>query len=254
MGKLTGKTAIVTGAAVGMGREIAITYGREGARVVVNYSKSKREAEETAEQVRQAGGEPLVVQADVSQDQEVRAMVQQTLDRFGQVDILVNNAAITKRAAFEDLEALTDDVWNSLFAVNVKGTFFCSRAVVEPMRRLGYGRIINIASVSGLRPAGSSIAYCASKSAVIQISQCLAKTLAPQIRVNVIAPGFVDQTRWNEGQPNLEEIRRSGAEGAPLKRGGLPSDIAEAALFLATGADFMTGAVIVLDGGRMLVN
>jgi 3-oxoacyl-[acyl-carrier protein] reductase len=252
MGKLTGKVAIVTGAAVGMGREIAVTYAREGAAVVVNYSKSRQEAEVTAEQVHQAGGEPLLAQADVSQDGQVRAMVKQTLDRFDHVDVLVNNAGITKRVAFDNLEALTDDVWESLYGVNVKGMFYCCRAVVEPMKRQGHGRIINIASVSGIRPDGSSIAYCASKAAEIQVSQCLAKTLGPEIRVNVIAPGFIDDTRWNVGVANLPELRQAAAQRTPLKRVGLPTDVAEIALFLATGAEYMTGAVLVVDGARQL--
>ncbi len=250
MPQLSGKVAIVTGAAVGMGREIAVAYAREGARVVVNYSKSRREAEETADLARQAGGEPLPVQADVSQDAQVRAMVQQTLDRFGRLDVLVNNAGVTQRVPFDDLEALTDEVWDRLYTVNVKGAFFCARAAAEPMRRQGEGRIINIASVAGIRPTGSSIAYCASKAAMIQVSHCLAKTLAPEIRVNVIAPGFVGDTRWNEGVPNLDGIRASAVSSTPLRRAGQSTDIAEAALFLAAGADFMTGAVLVVDGGR----
>jgi len=251
--KLDGKVAIVTGSAVGIGREIAIALGREGARVVVNYSKSRSDAEQTAEAVGKAGGEPLLVQADVSQDSEVRAMVGQTQATFGRVDVLVNNAGITKRVPFEDLEALTDDVWDRLYDVNVKGTFFCCRAVVEPMRRQGVGRIINVASVAGIRPQGSSIAYCTSKAAVIHLSECLAVSLAPEIRVNVIAPGFVDETRWNADQPNLDAIRKSGAASSLLKRAGYPADIAEIAVFLATGADFLTGALLVADGGRQLV-
>lgn len=252
MGKLTGKAAIVTGAAVGIGREIAVALGGEGAAVVVNYSKSKDEAEQTAEAVRSAGGTALLVPADVSMDDQVRAMVQQTLDHFGRVDVLVNNAGITKRVPFEDLDALTAEVWDRLYDVNVKGTFFCCRAVAEPMRRQGYGKIINLASVAGIRPSGSSIAYCTSKAAVIHLSACLARTLGPEIRVNVIAPGFIDETRWNAGVSNLDALRQSAAQTTPLQRVGLPSDIAETALYLAVGADFMTGDVIVVDGGRKL--
>ena len=123
------------------------------------------------------------------------------------------------------------------------------------MRSAGRGRIINIASIAGMRPSGSSIAYSASKAAVIQVSRCLAKTLGPEIRVNVISPGFIDRTRWNAGRVgvNLEELRQRSAAGVPLKRGGLPSDVAEVALYLATGADFMTGAVLKVDGGRELM-
>jgi 3-oxoacyl-[acyl-carrier protein] reductase len=252
MGQLTDEVAIVTGAAVGIGRAIAVAFGREGAKVVVNYSKSQREAEETASLVKQGGGEFLVIQADVAQDRQVRAMVAETLERFGRVDILVNNAGITAFVDFPDLEALTDDVWDRLYNVNVKGTFFCCRAVVPPMRRQGRGRIINIASVAGLAPVGSSIAYGTSKAAVIHLSKCLARTLGPEIRVNVIAPGFIAETRWNVGRPNLEATAQNAAQAAPLKQVGKPEDIAEAALFLATLGDFMTGDVMLVDGGRVL--
>lgn len=256
MGSLSGKVAIVTGAAVGMGREIAVAYGGEGASVVVNYSKSRQEAEATVEKVRSAGGDALPIQADVSRDDQVRAMVATTLDRFGRIDILVNNAGITHRAAFDDLEALTGDVWDRLYAVNVKGAFFCSRAVAESMRRQGEGRIINIASVAGLRPTGSSIAYCASKAAMIHVSQCLAKTLGPAIQVNTIAPGMIDETRWNSDitSENLDAVRASTAQTTPLRRVGLPADVADVALFLATRADYMTGGVLVVDGGRQLTS
>jgi 3-oxoacyl-[acyl-carrier protein] reductase len=252
MGLLSGKVAIVTGAAVGIGRAIAQAYGREGAKVGVNYAKSRADAERTGALVKEAGGEALLLQADVAKDHEARAMVAKTLEQFGRIDILVNNAGITRFVSFGDLEGLTEDVWDRLFAVNVKGTFFCARAVVEPMRRQGGGRIINLASVAGLRPAGSSIAYCASKAAVIQVSKCLAKTLAPEIRVNVIAPGFIEDTRWNEGRPNLEATKAQATREAPLKRLGTPEDIADAALFLATRGDYVTGDVLVVDGGRVL--
>jgi 3-oxoacyl-[acyl-carrier protein] reductase len=251
MGQLDGKVAIVTGAAVGIGRAIAVAYGREGAKVVVNYSRSKAEADETARLVKAAGGEPLLVQGDVSVDAQARALVAQTLQRFGRVDVLVNNAGITRFVDFADLEGLTDEVWDRLYAVNVKGTFFCCRAAVEPMKKQGRGRIINLASVAGLAPNGSSIAYCCSKAAVVQMSKCLAKTLGPEIQVNVLAPGFIAETRWNVGRPNLEATKDKAAQGAPLKRVGTAEDIADAALFLATRGDFMTGDVMVVDGGRL---
>jgi 3-oxoacyl-[acyl-carrier protein] reductase len=251
MGQLTGNVALVTGAAVGMGRAIAVAYAREGAKVAINFSKSKKEAEETAAQVTQAGGEALLAQADVSKDAEVKAMVAAVLEKFGKIDILVNNAGITAFVDFADLDALTDDVWDRLYAVNVKGTFFCCRAVVPAMKKQGQGRIINLASVAGLSPQGSSIAYCCSKAAVVHLSKCLAKTLGPEIRVNVIAPGFIAETRWHEGRPNVEAIAAKFAQGVPLKRVGRPEDIAEAALFLATRGDYMTGDIMVVDGGRM---
>ena len=252
MEQLTGKVALVTGAAVGIGRAIAVSYGREGAKVAVNYSKSRKEADETAALVKKAGGKSLVIQADVSQDAQARAMVGKTLETFGRIDVLVNNAGITAFVDFADLDGLTDDVWDRLYQVNVKGTFFCCRAVAAVMKKQGQGRIINLASVAGLSPMGSSIAYCCSKAAVVQLSKCLAKTLGPEIQVNVIAPGFIAETRWNVGRPNLDATMAKAAQGAPLKRVGTPEDIADAALFLATRGDFMTGDVMVVDGGRFV--
>ncbi|MHB1161006.1 MAG: SDR family NAD(P)-dependent oxidoreductase [Chloroflexota bacterium] len=252
MTQLQGKVAIVTGAAIGMGRAIAVAYGREGAKVVVNYSKSQREAAETAELVSQGGGEPLLIQANVAQDSQVRDMVAQTMDRFGRIDLLVNNAGVTAFVPFSDLEALTDEVWDRLHGVNVKGSFFCSRAVAAPMRQQGAGRIINIASIAGIWPQGSSIAYCATKAAVIHLTKCLARALAPEIRVNAIAPGFIADTRWFEGQPNLESTWKKTAESTLLRREGRSQDVADAALFLATRGDFLTGDVLTVDGGRML--
>jgi 3-oxoacyl-[acyl-carrier protein] reductase len=254
MGQLEGKVAIVTGAAVGIGRAIAIAYGREGAKVVVNYSKSKAEAEKTGEMLSQVGGTPLLIQADVSRDEQVRAMVDQTLERFGRIDILVNNAGITVRVDFPDLESLSGDIWDRLYNVNVKGTFFCCRAVVPPMRKQGSGRIINVASLAGLTTQGSSIAYSVSKAAVIHLSKCLARTLGPEIRVNAIAPGMIAETRWHEGWQNVDIGARlkKAAEATPLKQVGKPQDIAEVALFLATHGSFMTGAVLTVDGGRIL--
>lgn len=252
MRQLEGKVALVTGAAVGIGRAIAVTYGREGAKVVVNFSKSREEAEKTAEMVKQVGGDPLVIQADVAQDRQVRAMVAQILERFGRIDILVNNAGITAFVDFPDLEGLTDEVWDRLYSVNVKGTFFCCRAVVPPMRKQEHGRIINIASVAGIWPQGSSIAYSTSKAAVIHLTKCLARTLGPEIQVNVIAPGFIVDTRWNVGRPNIEATTQKAAQVTPLRRVGKPEDIADAALFLATRGGFITGDVMVVDGGRVL--
>lgn len=253
MARLAGKVAIVTGSAVGIGRAIAVAYGREGAKVVVNYSKSRVEAEETAAQVEQAGGEPLLVQASVADDAQVRAMVARTLERFGQVDVLVCNAGITSHSPFDDLDALTGEVWDRLYDVNVKGTFYCARAVAGPMKQRGGGRIITFGSVAGLRPQGSSIAYCTSKAALIHMTKCLAKVLGPEIRVNAIAPGFIDQTRWNQGRANLDAMRSQIAQTTPLKRVGLPEDVVEVALFLASEATYVTGSVLVVDGGRELI-
>jgi 3-oxoacyl-[acyl-carrier protein] reductase len=252
MGQLDGRVAIVTGSAVGLGRAIALAYAAEGAKVVVNYSRSEKDAQETAAKISEMGGEVLLVRADVSNDEQVRSMVAQTLERFDRIDILVNNAGITNHAAFTDLEALTDEVWDRILGVNVKGTFFCCRAVAEAMKRQGHGRIINFSSVAGIRPQGSSIAYCVSKSSVIHMSRCLARALGPEIQVNVIAPSFVEGTRWNEGRADVEAVKQRTIKASALGRVGTPEDIVEVALFLATRASFMTGTVQVVDGGREL--
>lgn len=252
MGQLDGKVAMVTGSAVGLGRAIALAYVVEGAKVVVNYSRSERDAEETAAKIAEMGGEALLARADVSSDEQVRRMVSQTLERFDRIDILVNNAGITNHASFNDLEALTDEVWDRVFGVNVKGTFFCTRAVAEAMKRQGHGRIINFSSVAGIRPQGSSIAYCVSKASVIHMSKCLARVLGPEIQVNVIAPSFVEGTRWNDGRADVEAVKQRTIRASALGRVGTPEDIVDMALFLATRGDFITGTVMVVDGGREL--
>lgn len=251
MGQLAERVAIVTGSAVGIGRAIAVAYAGAGAKVVVNYSKSQRDAEDTAEQISRAGGEPHLVMADVSRDDQVSEMVQQALARFGRIDILVNNAGISAHIPFHDLAGMTPEIWDSIFAVNVKGTFLCSRAVAPAMRQQGEGCIINIASVGGIRPRASSLAYGTSKAAVIYLTQALATTLGPEIRVNAIAPGIAN-TRFQEGRPNLEGVLSGYTQSVPLKRLGTVEDVAELALFLASGARNMTGAVLVADGGRHL--
>ena len=249
---MTNKVAVITGSAVGIGRAIAVTLGKAGARVVINYSKSEAEAQETARLVREAGAEAEVIRADVAVDVEARALMDGAAERFGRLDVLVNNAGITRFVPFPDLEALTDEVWDRLYEVNVKGAFFCARAAAPHMQRLGEGRIINISSQAGIRAAGSSIAYCVSKAALIQLSNTLAVALGPEIRVNCVAPGFIDDTRWNAGRDDLDQTREKVAASAPLGRVGYPDDIAEAALYFASGANYSTGAVLTVDGGRTL--
>jgi 3-oxoacyl-[acyl-carrier protein] reductase len=250
MAALSGKVAIVTGAAVGIGSEIARALGAAGAAVGVNYSRSREPAEDVARSIIAAGGNARAYQADVGDDPSVRSMVAAVEGDFGRIDILINNAGITSRLPFDDLDALTDELWDRLYSVNVKGKFHCARAVAPAMRKHGNGRIINISSVAGIRPTGSSIAYCASKAALNHVSDCLAKVLAPAIRVNSIAPGFVDQTRWNDGVADLDKVRASAIANTPLKRLATPADITEAVMFFVTATDFMTGAMLVVDGGR----
>lgn len=251
--ELAGKTAIVTGAAVGVGRATALALARRGANVVVNYSRSEREARETADEVERLGARALLVQADVSRDTAVRSMVEQTLQTFSGVHILVNNAATTAFVPFPDLEGLREEHWDRILAVNLKGPFFCTRAVAEPMKAAGEGVVVNVASIAGVRAVGSSIAYAASKAGLINMTVALARVLAPQIRVNAVAPGFID-TRWlRQGLgAAFEQARELTAGQTPLRRVATPEDVAQVILSLITDADFVTGQTVVVDGGNSI--
>ncbi len=251
--QLSGKTAIVTGSAVGLGRATALALARRGTNVVVNYSRSEEEARETAAEVERLGTKALLVRADVSRDEEVRAMVASALDAFGSIEVLVNNAATTAFVNFADLDGLTEEMWDRILAVNLKGPFFCCRAVAGAMKAAGQGAIVNIASVAGVRALGSSIAYAASKAGLINLTVALARVLAPEVRVNCVAPGFID-TRWlRQGLgPLFEPARQRTSEQTPLGRVATPEDIAQVVLSLIEGADFVTGQTIVADGGGII--
>ena len=244
---LQGKAALITGGGTGIGREIALYFAREGAGVVVNYSRSEKEATATAQEIRNSGVQSLVIKADVSQDAQVRVMVDRVMEEFGRLDILVNSAGTTTFVSAADLEALTEEMWDRTLAVNLKGTFFCCRAAAPAMESHDGGSIINISSIAGTTGIGSSMAYSASKAGVICLTKSLARTLAPEIRVNAIAPGFVD-TRWTADWP---EFRKMHEEATPMKRVAIPEDVAEAALFLVH-SDFVTGQVIIVDGGKSM--
>jgi NAD(P)-dependent dehydrogenase (short-subunit alcohol dehydrogenase family) len=194
----------------------------------------------------------LLVQGNVAVDADARALVARTVEQFGRLDVLVNNAGITRFVPFKDLEAVPDEAWNSLYDVNVKGAFFCARAAAPHMRQQGAGSIVNIASISGLRPAGSSIPYSVSKAAMIHLSACLAKALGPEIRVNTVAPGFVAETRWWSVRSDYAQRREQASKSNILQRVAVPDDIVEAVLFFATSAHCVTGAVVTVDGGATI--
>ena len=248
--QLSGKNAIVTGSAVGVGRATALALAKRGANVVVNYSRSEDEAKETVAEVERLGAKALLVRADVSQDSEVRAMVERAVDTFGSIHVLVNNAGTTAFVNFADLEGMTEDHWDRILAVNLKGPFFCSRAAAGPLKEAGEGAIVNIASVAGTRAIGSSIAYAASKAGLINLTVALARVLAPEVRVNCVAPGFID-TRWlRQGLGDaFDPVKQMTAAQTPLGRVSTPEDIAQVVLSLIEGADFVTGQTITVDGG-----
>ena len=247
MGKLEGKVALVTGGGTGIGRATALAFAREGIDVAVNYSRSKAEAEATAAEIEGLGRKALAVCADVSDDAAVKQMVDGVASELGRLDILFNNAGWTKFVPLEDLEGLNDDAWDRCFDVNAKGTFYCSRAAVPKMKANGAGQIVNTASIAGLIGRGSSMAYAASKAAVISLTKSLAIVLAPEIRVNAISPGVVD-TRWMVG---MESFMEANVQATPLKKGAQPEDVAEVVMGVVRN-DMMTGQNLVVDGGRTL--
>jgi 3-oxoacyl-[acyl-carrier protein] reductase len=241
------RVALVTGSATGIGRSIAWRLAERGYDVTVNYSKSEAEAKETVEGIRTRGAAALLFQADVADDTGVRAMVERTVDELGGLDLLVNNAATTYFIPHTDLDGLTAQVWDDILNVNLKGTFFACRAAMPHLKRRK-GNIVNIASVAGVAGSGSSIAYAASKGAVITLTKSLAKAFAPEVRVNAVAPGPV-QTRWLADHQDMVE---AAMKLTPLKRPATPDDVAAVVLFLADETSLMTGQVLVVDGGRTM--
>jgi 3-oxoacyl-[acyl-carrier protein] reductase len=239
------QVALVTGGGTGIGRAIALALADRGIDVAVNYSRSREDAETTAGAIRERGRRGLALRADVSNDEEVRDMVGRLIGEWGRLDILVNNAGTTFFVDHKDLDALTGEMWDRILSVNVKGTFFCSRAAARVMTE---GRIINIGSVAGVRGVGSSIAYAASKGAIHTMTLSLARALAPKVTVNAIAPGLIE-TRWHAGH---ETKTAKMVESIPVQRIGRPEDIAHIAVALATANNFLTGQIITVDGGALL--
>lgn len=253
---LKGSVALVTGSGSweGAGRAAAVRFAQRGAMgVVVNYSRNEAAALDVAREIEAIGSKAIVIRADVSKEDEVMAMVDQTIATFGRLDILVNNAAWTARIRFEDLEQLSGDVWDHTWGVIVKGTYFCIRASAPYLKRSPIGVVINTASIGGLRAVGSSsVAYAASKAAVINLTQTLARGLAPEIRINAVAPGFIEGQWMRSEETGLGDryllTQPKIAQKIPLKRVALPEDVADAMLALID-AEFVTGHTLVVDGG-----
>lgn len=253
--ELAGRIALVTGGATGIGRATVLRLARAGAAgVAINYRSSGAEAARVAEEARALGAEPLCIRADVRADGEVRSMIRQIGARFGRLDILVNNAGVTRWIPLADLDSLTDEIWDEILDVNLKGAFRCARAAA-PMLAERAGMIVNVASISGVQapPTISSLPYGAAKAALIHMTRLLAAALAPRVRVNAVAPAFTD-TKWlaDHFGETYEQTKAGAAAHYPLRRVGTPDDVAGAILGLITGGDFVTGQMLLVDGGVSL--
>lgn len=243
--------ALITGGGTGVGRACVLQFAKLGFDVVVNYSRSKTEARETTSEAESLGGKAYPAQCDVSEDAAVREMLTMVEREFGRLDVLVNNAATTSFVEHADLEGLSESMWDRMLGVNLKGPFFVTRAAAGLLRRDGGGSVINVSSVAGIRGAGSSIAYCASKAGLNNMTLALARALAPDIRVNAVCPGPIN-SRWiKEGNPDwdIDEM----VSRYPLPRASQPDDIADAVVFFATKAKMATGQVLAIDGGQTLL-
>ncbi|AWB46496.1 3-ketoacyl-ACP reductase [Paenibacillus sp. CAA11] len=241
------KIALVTGGGTGIGQAAAYALAERGATVIVNYSRSAAEAEHTVNHITECGGTAMSIQADVSVDVQVRAMVSRITERFGGLDLLVNNASITRHIPLEDLDAVTDEDWDELYDVNVKGMFYCARAAAASMKRAQQGAIVNLGSIAGQTGRGSSLPYAVSKAAVHGLTKSLALALAPKIRVNCIVPGAV-ATRWWAGR---EEQMKRLAPNLPLQHISTPEDIASM-ICAVLEQEAITGQIITVDSGQTL--
>ena len=255
-----GLCAIITGSASGLGAATAAMLAKDGARIVINYSSSQKEAEETADLCRSAGGDVVVVQGDVSRDEDCRRIAA-AAEPWGRLDILINNAGITKHVPHGDLDGLSSEDFQRLFGVNTIGPFQmvrASRPLLEAAAR-DAGRassVVNVSSVAGISGIGSSVAYAASKGALNTITYSLARELAPLIRVNTVCPGYID-TPWftkGRGVEGAAKVRDAVVAKVPLKRASTAQDVANLVYFLATPqSSNMTGEVMRLDAGAHLI-
>ncbi|MDQ0198563.1 3-oxoacyl-[acyl-carrier-protein] reductase [Neobacillus ginsengisoli] len=245
---LAGKTALVTGASRGIGREIALELARQGANVAVNFAGSEAKANEVVDEIKALGRDAFTVKCDVSNSEEVNEMVKTTIDRFGKLDILVNNAGITKDNL---LMRMKEEEWDDVININLKGVFLCTKAVTRQMMKQRLGRIINIASIVGVSGNPGQANYVAAKAGVIGLTKTTAKELALRnITVNAIAPGFITTDMTDK---LTEEIKAEMLKQIPLARLGEPKDIAKVTAFLASDdSAYMTGQTLHIDGGMVM--
>ena len=238
MKQLTGKTALVTGAAKRIGRAIAMALAESGANVAITYLASQAEAEQTVRDLAAYDVDAFAVRTDLTDPDSIRESVAAVVDEFGGLDILVNNAGIFESAA---LEQITVEQWDHMYATNTRAPFLVAQAAYPHLREAG-GRIVNIGSLGGTHPWATHAHYCTSKAALHMLSQTMAKAWAPEISVNCVAPGMIVQGEVGEAYVHF-------AERTPMQRNGTAEDVAAAVLFFATAPHFITGQLLAVDGG-----
>jgi 3-oxoacyl-[acyl-carrier protein] reductase len=251
--EVEGRAALITGGGTGVGRATALDLARRGCSVAVNYSRSADDAEQTAADARALGVRAVAVQADVADDAQCRSLVETAVAELGRLDALVQSAGVTVFVPHADLDKVQAQDWEHLMAVNVVGAFQCARAARGPLELAGDAEIVNVSSVAGIAGVGSSIPYCASKAALNNLTLTLARALAPKIRVNAVAPGFITG-RWLAGGLGdaYDAIKGAMEARAPLGRVCDPEDVAAAILSLITGSDLVTGQIVAVDGGLLI--
>jgi 3-oxoacyl-[acyl-carrier protein] reductase len=244
------KRALVTGGATGIGRAAVLHLARAGFDVALNYRASREAARATAAEAEKSGSRVLLIAADIADDDEVKAMLRTVDAEFGRLDALVNNAGTTISTPAKDLDAVTVEDWDRVFAVNVKGLFLVTRAAVPLLKRGNSPSIVNTASIVGLRPGPQPLPYAASKAAIVSLTRQLAGALAPDIRVNAVAPGWI-AGEWMERMlgDHYERLMERRAKATPLGRCATFDDVAEVILSLIQSNRFVNGEIVVVDGG-----
>lgn len=247
------KTAIVTGASRGVGRATALALAKQNYAVAINYSTSQTAAEDVVHAIEAYGGKAIAVQADVADNSACQHLVSETVGAFGRLDVLVNNAGATRFIPHNALEQVRDEDWDHIMGVNLKGPFQMVRAALPSLVKSGEGAIVNVASIAGLSATGSSIPYCASKAALLNMTVALARVCAPKVRVNAVAPGFIegDWLRQGLGQ-GYDMVKKHCEDRAALHKVCQPEDVAAAILSLVIGSQLITGQTVVVDGGMLI--
>jgi acetoacetyl-CoA reductase/3-oxoacyl-[acyl-carrier protein] reductase len=247
MSRLSGKTALVTGASRGIGRAIAIELAREGARVAINYQSNDAKAKAVADEIAKLGGAAMLVKASVGNAAEARAMVGSVIKEFGRLDILVNNAGITRDSS---LRKMNDEAWAEVIQTNLGGCFYCTSAAIPQMIEQKFGRIVNVSSMNGQIPAFGQANYSASKGGMIAFTKTAALELAKSnVTVNTVSPGFTETDMFAEIPDKIQEQIK---QRIPLGRFGKPEEIAKAVLFLVADGDYVTGQQINVNGGAFM--